>query len=137
MQGYNCIAVVHRDGGKWLMCKRRKDPYKGLFNLVGGKIESGEDHLAAAYRELYEETSITAEDIDIQRLITFDYPLDGCFVEVYAGQLKDDIQVSGDENELVWKSLDDNFFDMKYYAGEGNIGHILEILKLHPELAEL
>lgn len=137
MQGYNCIAVVHRDGGKWLMCKRRKDPYKGLFNLVGGKIESGEDHLAAAYRELYEETSITAEDINIQRLITFDYPLDGCFVEVYAGQLKDDIQVSGDENELVWKSLDDNFFDMKYYAGEGNIEHILEILKLHPELAEL
>lgn len=137
MHGYNCIAVVHRDGGKWLMCKRRKDPYKGLFNLVGGKIESGEDHLAAAYRGLYEETSITAEDIDIQRLITFDYPLDGCFVEVYAGQLKDDIQVSGDENELVWKSLDDNFFDMKYYAGEGNIGHILEILKLHPELAEL
>lgn len=137
MHGYNCIAVVHRDGGKWLMCKRRKDPYKGLFNLVGGKIESGEDHLAAAYRELYEETSITAEDITIQRLITFDYPLDGCFVEVYAGQLKDDIQVSGDENELVWKSLDDNFFDMKYYAGEGNIGHILEILKLHPELAEL
>lgn len=137
MQGFNCIAVVHKDGGKWLMCKRSKDPYEGLLNLVGGKIEEGEDHLAAAYRELREETGITSEDIAITRLMTFDYPLDGCFVEIYAGQLSKEIIPAGDENELLWVSLGENFFDMKFYAGEGNIGHILEILKLHPELCGL
>ncbi len=134
VQGYNCIAVLHPDGERWLMCKRLKDPYKGLYNLVGGKIEEGEDHLEAARRELYEETSLTKEDINIVKLMSFDYPLDGCYVEIYAGRLKTDTQVSGDENQLAWLSLSENFFDMSRFAGEGNIGHIYEILKLHPEI---
>ena len=52
MQGYNCIAVFNEDADRWLMCLRKKDPYKGLLNLVGGKIEPDEEHLSAAYREL-------------------------------------------------------------------------------------
>lgn len=46
-----------------LMCKRRKNPFQGRFNFVGGKIEDGEDGLTAAYRELEEETTITKERI--------------------------------------------------------------------------
>lgn len=137
MQGYNCIIVLAPEGGRWLMCERRKDPYKGLRNLVGGKIEQGEDGLSAAYRELKEETSLTEKQIKLTRLMTFDYPLDGCYVEVYAGQLKAMAEVSGDENDLLWVPLTENFFDMSRYAGEGNIGHMLEILKLHPELCKL
>ena len=134
MQGYNCIAVLHPDGEHWLMCKRLKDPYKGLYNLVGGKIEEGEEHLSAAYRELFEETALTREDIEIVRLMSFDYPLDNCYVEIYAGRLSEEKEVSGDENKLEWLPLSENFFDMKRFAGEGNIGHIYEILKLHPEI---
>ena len=134
MQGYNCIAVVHCDGIKWLMCRRRKDPYKGLLNLVGGKIEENENHLSAAYRGLYEETSLTDKNITLTHLMTFDYPLDQCFVEVYAGKLTEDLPVSGDENQLLWVDMSKNFFDMSEFAGEGNIGHMLEILKLHPEI---
>ncbi len=137
IQGYNCIAVVHKSGDKWLMCLRKKDPYKGLYNLVGGKIEEGEDHPGAAYRELFEETGLTEGDIKLTKLMSFDYPLDGCYVEIYAGQLREEKAVSGDENDLEWISLDRDFFDMHCYAGEGNIGHILEILKLHPELAKI
>jgi 8-oxo-dGTP diphosphatase len=37
------MIVLSPKGDEWLMCKRRKDPYKGLYNLVGGKIEKGED----------------------------------------------------------------------------------------------
>lgn len=134
MQGYNCIAVIHKNRTDWLMCRRLKDPYKGRLNLVGGKIEQNEDHLEAAYRELFEETGITKQDITLTRFLTFDYPLDGCYVEVYAGELDNDIQVSGDENELVWVSMADDFFDLEKYAGEGNIGHMLEIMKLHYEI---
>ena len=43
MQGYNCIMVYCHDGEKLLLCRRIKDPYNGLYNLVGGKIEKGED----------------------------------------------------------------------------------------------
>lgn len=49
---FNIIAVFDKDCENILMCKRRKNPYKGLYNLVGGKIENGEDGLSAAYREL-------------------------------------------------------------------------------------
>ena len=45
MQGYNCIMVYDPSREKLLFCKRTKDPYKGKFNLVGGKIEPGEDGL--------------------------------------------------------------------------------------------
>ena len=52
VQGYNCIMIFSLDGKKLLMCKRTKDPYMGLYNLVGGKIEKEENGSAAAYREL-------------------------------------------------------------------------------------
>lgn len=130
-QGYNCIAVVHNNKRDWLMCRRLKEPYKGKLNLVGGKIEDGEDHLEAAYRELCEETGLTRQDITLTRFLTFDYPLDNCYVEVYAGTLEKETEVSGDENKLLWVPMHEDFFDMERFAGEGNIGHMLEIMKLH------
>lgn len=39
MQGYNLIVVFSPDREKMLMCRRIKEPYKGLINFVGGKIE--------------------------------------------------------------------------------------------------
>jgi len=42
MKKLNVVAVYSNDGQKLLMCKRLKDPYKGKFNLVGGKLESNE-----------------------------------------------------------------------------------------------
>ena len=113
------------------MCKRVKDPYKGLYNMVGGKIEKGENGLDAAYRELYEETGITREDIKLVHLMDFSYPLDDCYVEVYAGRLKQNVTVRDEKNPLLWMTLDKNFFDMSLFAGEGNIGHIMEHIKIH------
>ena len=125
MQGYNLIAVYNKECDRLLMCVRKKQPYLGLLNLVGGKIEKGEESLSAAYRELAEETSITKEDIILTRLMDFTYPFDDCYVEVYAGRLNKSVEVCGDENDLYWSTLDCNFFDAGKYAGEGNIGHIL------------
>lgn len=131
MQGLNVIAVFDEAADKMLMCKRRKDPYKGLYNFVGGKIVPGEDGYAAAYRELEEETTITKEDIILTHLMDFTYHLDDCYVEVYVGKLNKHVDVRGDENELFWSSLNHDFFDSSQYAGEGNIGHIM----MHIEMA--
>ncbi len=46
------------------------------------------------------------------------------------GRLKRDVEVCGDENDLYWSGLDCDFFDMNKYAGEGNIGHMMEHIKM-------
>ena len=72
---YNVIAVLDERCEHVLMCTRGKPPYQGLLNLVGGKIECGEDGVCAAYRELWEETGIAKEDIGLVHLMDFTYHL--------------------------------------------------------------
>jgi len=136
MIGLNVIWVFSPDCKKVLMCKRHKEPYKGLYNLVGGRIESGEEGMDAAYRELSEETGIT--DITLHHLMDFTYYKHGSSprftdgdvrLEVYFGKLNHTVEVSGDEKELVWLDTTEDFFDYNRFAGEGNIGHIFEVIK--------
>lgn len=42
-------------------------------------------------------------------------------------------EVYGEENDLIWFSINENFFDMTRFAGKGNIGHMLEQVKLAAE----
>jgi 8-oxo-dGTP diphosphatase len=104
-----------------------------LYNLVGGKIEIGEDGYDAAYRELLEETGIIKGDIKLSHLMEFTYYLSSIVLEVYVGRLNKEVTVEGDENELCWLDLSSNFFDMSVFAGEGNIGHILEQVKIYED----
>ncbi|WP_273716940.1 NUDIX hydrolase [Alkalihalobacillus pseudalcaliphilus] len=113
--------------------QRIKNPYKGLSNLVGGKIEHGEDGLEAAYRELFEETGISKTNITLHHLMDFRYYFHQCYVEVYVGRLNNEVTVSGDEQILYWSDLNQDFFDMSVYAGEGNIGHMIEQVNLIKE----
>jgi len=127
---WNLIAVLDPAREKLLFCLRRKEPYKGLYNFVGGKIEPGEDGPSAAYRELWEETGITQNDITLHSVMVLDYPLDSIHMEVYAGRLNHPVKVHGEENDLFWLPLTENFFDLTRFAGHGNIGHIVwEILQ--------
>ncbi len=129
MYGVNLIAVFNASADRVLMCKRKKAPYKGLYNFVGGHIEQGEESLSASYRELFEETGITRDDIELIHLMDTTYHMDSCLLEVYVGRLNKEFDPKGDENELVWMTLDQNFFSMEKFAGEGNIGHIMEHVK--------
>lgn len=136
MQGYNCIMVYSSDGSKLLLCERRKDPYKGLYNLVGGKIEPSEDGFAAAYRELYEETGIQERDIELCHVMDFTYYSDYCYVEVYAGRLKREVELKEEANPLVWFDGREDFFDLSRFAGEGNIGHMAEYVRKYGLVGE-
>lgn len=129
MEGLNLIVVFNERCDRILMCKRRKDPYKGLFNFIGGKIEAGEDGLDAAYRELYEETGIRRQDIGLIHFMDFTYYCEDLLLEVYAGRLNRAVCAAGEENELLWQSAEDNFFDSGRYAGDGDIGHIIAVIK--------
>ena len=125
MQGYNAILVYDEAEEKLLFCYRMKDPYKGKYNFVGGKIEENEDGTAAAYRELYEETGITQEDIELYHLMDMTYYSDQFYLEIYAGKLKNKVKLTAEKNPLCWMDKNENFFDADRFAGDGNIGHIV------------
>ena len=117
-----CIARIEEE---ILFCKRLNDPYEGMYNLVGGKIEPGEDGFHAAYRELFEETGISREDVTLYHMMDFTYYNQNCFVEVYTGVLQADVELRPEKHPLHWISAEENFFDLEKYAGEGNIGHMV------------
>ena len=51
-------------------------------------------------------------------------------IEVYYGILNKDVDLIEEVNELEWVCINDNFFDVSKYAGEGNIGHIIGKIKI-------
>ena len=114
-----------------LMCKRTKDPYMGMYNLVGGKIEKDNDGINEAYRELIKETNISKEDTNLINFMNIEYVSMNKVLEVYFGILNKEVKLIEEVNKLEWVSIEDNFFDMKKYAGEGNIGHIIEEIKIY------
>ena len=124
MKQYNIIIVFSQDRQRVLMCSRQKEPYKGVLNFVGGKIELGENHESAAYRELWEETSIAKDNITLSHLMDFSYIEDEISLEVYWGVLTSQIEASGDENRLLWVDVNKEFVDINCFAGEGNIYHM-------------
>lgn len=133
MKKLNVILVYNKESTKILMCKREKEPYKGKFNLVGGKVEQNEDELHAAYRELQEETGITNTDIKLTHIMNFQYMMSDMELELYAGKLNKDVILKEEVNKLYWMDKSENFFDMNKYAGEGNIGHMLQQVELYKD----
>ena len=131
MKKYNVIVILDKDMKNTLMCKRTKEPYMGMYNLVGGKIEKDNDGINEAYRELVEETNISKEDTNLINFMNIEYLSMNKVLEVYFGILNKEVKLIEEVNKLEWVSIEDNFFDMNKYAGEGNIGHIIEEIKIY------
>ncbi|MEL7303310.1 MAG: NUDIX hydrolase [Pseudomonadota bacterium] len=96
-----------------LLVRRAKPPVAGLWSLPGGHVEPGETAMAAAIRELAEETSCTARDVrlaDIHDVILRDET--GCvtrqfMIAVHAGVWESGVPVAGDDaDEAQFVSLD-------------------------------
>jgi 8-oxo-dGTP diphosphatase len=77
------LVDLHGVGPRALMLRRRKPPF-GLWENPGGMLEEGEDFVACAGRELYEETGVRAgiEDAWWARVEPWHDPEDP---ELYAG----------------------------------------------------
>lgn len=130
MKKFNVIVIFDKDINKTLMCKRTKEPYMGMYNLVGGKIEKDDDSLNEAYRELVEETNINTSDVELKHFMNIEYVSFNKALEVYYGILNKEVKLIEEVNKLEWVDINDDFFNMNKYAGEGNIGHIIEEIKI-------
>ena len=129
---YNCIIVFNKTKDRALFCKRQKNPYKGLYNFVGGKVEPGEDSEAAAYRELFEETGLTRQQIRIYRLMDIRYYHQGFDLQMYVGKLDEDVLLKEETNPLLWLPLTEDFTNRNRFAGEQNIAHIMNVALEYP-----
>ncbi len=131
MKKLNIIVVYDREEENILFCLRKKEPYKGMYNLVGGKVEKAEKNITSAYRELEEETGITKKDISLKHVMTFTYPISEIELYAYVGKLKKKVSLVEEINHLCWFPIEENFWDMNRFAGEGNIAHVLEQIKIY------
>ena len=98
-----------------------KPPYEGLYNFVGGKVEPDESSIPAAYRELYEETGISRNQITLFPLMDITYYQRKFVLELYVGQLQDEVELIEEKNPLIWMPLTEDFADSGKYAGDKNI----------------
>ena len=118
------------------MCERRKEPYKGKLNLVGGKVENNETEISAAYRELEEETGITSKDIKLTYIMNLQYKILDMELEVFEGTLNKDVNLVEEVNKLFWINKNENFYNIEKFAGEGNIWHIIKHIEMYKSKSE-
>ncbi len=134
MKEYNLMVVFNKEMDKVLFCIRAKEPYKGLYNFVGGKVEEGESNDDAAYRELYEETGISREDIKLDHFMDISYFKYGNNLQVYYGILDKEVNLIEEKNKLEWVTLnEDLLLDNTKFAGNYNIPHIIKQIQVYHE----
>jgi 8-oxo-dGTP diphosphatase len=54
-----CVgALTYDDAGRLLLVRRANEPGRGRWSVPGGRVEPGEDDIAAIVREMAEETGL-------------------------------------------------------------------------------
>lgn len=131
MRKLNLIVVFDKTLNKVLFCIRAKEPYKGLYNFVGGKVEENETNDDAAYRELFEETGITTDDINLDHFMDLNYFKYRNNLQVYYGILKHEVNLVEEKNKLEWVVIDDELLNNSKFAGNYNIPHIIRQIMIY------
>ena len=131
MKRMNLIALFSPDEKQALFCLREKEPYRGLLNFVGGKLEPEEDGLSGAYRELQEESGVTPDDITLTHLMDFTYYMEDAIMEVYYGRLRHPVVLREELNHLIWLDVAQDYADTTRFAGCGNLGHIISLIQMY------
>ena len=131
MKKFNLIVVFDKKMEKALFCIRAKEPYKGMYNFVGGKVEEGEENDEAAYRELFEETGISSKYIKLDHFMDLNYFKYENNIQVYYGILENNVKLVEEKNKLEWLTINNELLNIKKFAGNYNIAHIIEQIKVY------
>ena len=95
-------------GGSVLLIKRGKPPREGQWSIPGGRIEPGETAVAAALRELREETGVEAELLGLVDVVDYIAPERHYVLVDYAARwLSGEPVAGGDATDARFVPLDD------------------------------
>ena len=100
-------ALVLGGDGRVLLARRSGDPGAGLWDILGGFVEEGEEPLAALRREIEEETSLEIEPLEFLGGYPDRYGEDGPYTLNFYWTAR----VTGGELEL-----DDELADVAWFA---------------------
>ena len=131
MRKLNLIVVFDQTLNKALFYIRAKEPYKGLYNFVGGKVEKNETNDDAAYRELFEETRISKKDIKLDHFMDLNYFKYENNIQVYYGILSHEVKLVEEKNKLEWLDINEKLLDNNKFGGNYNIPHIIRQIKVY------
>ena len=126
MKRLNLIVVFNKDLTKVLFCIRAKEPYKGLYNFVGGKVEENEPN-----DELFEETGISSNEIELDHFMDLNYFKYENNLQVYYGILKNEVTLVEEKNKLEWVTINEELLNNEKFAGNYNIPHIIKQIKVY------
>ena len=131
MKKINLIVIFNASLDKVLFCVRAKEPYKGLYNFVGGKVEENESNDDAAYRKLFEETGISNKDVELDHFMDLNYFKYQNNLQVYYGILNHEVNLIEEKNKLEWLTINDEMLNNSKFAGNYNIPHIIRQIKIY------
>ena len=121
---HTLTLVFNKDRTHVLLCNHLKH---GGYNYIGGKVEELEDVFIASYRELFEETGISKDIIDLhfvrqEMVTTTNTDLSGGVWSMFitAGVLKEDVTLVEEKNPLLWIPIADADTFLHKCVGNGN-----------------
>lgn len=97
-------AVLVEQDGSVLLVRQVNEPFRGLWILPAGFVDTGEDPAQAAERECLEETSLTVRATRVLNVIAGrEHPHGADFIIVYAAQFISGVpQACDDADQVGW-----------------------------------
>lgn len=123
------LALLHYQD-LLLVLNRRKPPYPGQWNGIGGKLEAGETPAAAAQREIFEETGIANADYSLTTAGIIDWFIDGKYIDsiyLYVAELHT-VDVTVYPQQMREGLL--NFFQVSWLTQPENLGVVPDFKRL-------
>ena len=107
MEYINVVAGVVYDGDKILITKRSGGEFDGMWEVPGGKIESGETHREALERELMEELSICASMEQYLMTLTHQYETFHLTMHLYWTKIVSGTLTLNEHSDFKWISQEE------------------------------
>ena len=131
------VGIIVLNKKNKIFVARRIDNPKNFWQMPQGGIDDGEDFLTAAYRELYEETSIKNVELikELDGTITYELP-DRLLGIIWKGKYKGQKQkwfimrFIGEDKEINIKTKNPEFLDWKWIDVD-QITEVVVDFKLH------